>query len=329
MSGAAAMASIGIVGIGYAVPDTVRRNDDPLFAGERARTGSEELFVGFSERRVLAPGERVEDLGVRAARVALGDARVSPDQIDRLYGAVSPAEHLLPSGLYAIHEALGLRTDATVIPIQSEFTNFVAALGSACEAVAAGRCERALVVVATGWSRLVDYADPGALGIGDGAGAVVVARNAPLVFVDEISEVHASWRGAMTLQVRTPRVSPPGMPAGPRPIFVFEEEAARAYRELVALVPERLFGALLARHGLSAAEVALVTHQPSRAALAAWQRQLGPGELPSVLEELGNSTIATAVITLARHLGGLHSRHIVLLGLGLGQNFSAALLRRA
>lgn len=325
---AAAMDGIGIVGLGHAVPDTVRRNDDPLVAGGRARTGSEALFAGFTTRRVLAAGERVEDLGVRAARMALADAGVDPGQIDRLYGAVSPAEHMLPSGLYAVHEALGLRTDAAVVPIQSEFTNFVAALAGACEAVAAGRCQRALVVVATGWSRLVDYADPGALGIGDGAAAVVVARDAPLVFVDEMSEVHSAWRQAMTLQIRTPQISAPGLPEGPRPIFVFQEEAARAYRELGALVPARLFGALLARHGISASEVALVSHQPSRVVLDAWQRQLAPGEFPSVLEELGNSTIATAVITLARHLGELRSRHIVVLALGLGQNFSAALLRR-
>ncbi len=44
------------------------------------------------------------------------------------------------------------------------------------EQLAAGRCALALVVVAAGWTRLVDYADPGAQGVGDGAAAVVVSR---------------------------------------------------------------------------------------------------------------------------------------------------------
>jgi len=317
---------VGILGFGHALPDTVRHNDDPLFAGLPQAAGSP--FTGFRERRVLAAGERVETLGLRAAQAALADAGVAAGAIDRLYGAVSPAEHVMPSGLFALHAELGLRRDATVVPIHSEFTNFVVALTSACEAVAAGRCERALVVVAAGWSRLVDYADAGALGIGDGAGAVVVGRGGSLRFVDEIGETHGELHAAMTLQFRPPRrAAEPG--ADPRLTFVFEAPARRVYDELGTAAPSRLWSALLARHGLSPAEVALVTHQPNRTALDAWQRLLGPAELPSVVETLGNCTLATSAIVLSLHARALQSRHLVLLGLGCGQNFAALLLRRA
>lgn len=105
---------------------------------------------------------------------------------------MSPGETLLPSGLFAIHEALGLSPETSVIPIQSEFTNFVVGLGCAVEAIAAGRSERALVVAATGWSRVVDYADAGSAGIGDGARAIVVAREPRLELVDVVTE---TWSG--------------------------------------------------------------------------------------------------------------------------------------
>ncbi|WP_434420959.1 3-oxoacyl-ACP synthase III family protein [Nannocystis pusilla] len=317
------IAEVGILGFGHAVPDTIRHNDDPLFAA-LPPAGP---FTGFRERRVLAAGERVETLGVRAAQAALADAGVPATAIDRLYGAVSPAEHLLPSGLFALHAELGLRRDATVVPIHSEFTNFVVALTSACEAVAAGRCERALVVAAAGWSRLVDYADAGAFGIGDGAGAVVVGRGGLFRFVDEIGETYSELREAMTVQVRRPRCAAEG--SDPRPTYVFEAPARRVYAELGTAAPSRLWSALLARHGLSPAEVALITHQPNRPALDAWQAQLGPAELPSVVEALGNCTLATAAIVLSLHARALQSRHLVLMGLGCGQNFSALLLRRA
>ncbi len=125
----------------------------------------------------LASGSRTSACWRRSGRwPTLGLAH---REVDRLYGAVSPGATLLPSGLFAVHEGLGLRRDAKVVPIQSEFTNFVDALGCACDAVAAGRCARVLVVVAAGWSRLVDYADAGAAGIGDGAGAVVVGAGPP------------------------------------------------------------------------------------------------------------------------------------------------------
>jgi 3-oxoacyl-[acyl-carrier-protein] synthase-3 len=317
---------VGILGLGHAVPDTIRHNDDPLFAGLPHAAGSP--FTGFRERRVLAPGERVEALGVRAALAALADAGVAASAIDRLYGAVSPAEHVTPSGLFALHAGLGLRRDATVVPIHTEFTNFVVALTSACEAVAAGRCERALVVAAAGWSRLVDYADAGAFGIGDGAGAAVVGRGGSLRFVDELGETYSELREAMTVQLRRPRrAAGPG--SDPRLTFVFEAAAHRVYDELAIAAPLRLWTALLARHGLSPAEVALVTHQPNRPALAAWQQHLGPAELPSVVETLGNCTLATAPIVLSMHARSLQSRHVVLMGLGCGQNFAAMLLRRA
>ncbi|PCC71241.1 3-oxoacyl-[acyl-carrier-protein] synthase-3 [Nannocystis exedens] len=314
---------VGILGFGHALPDTVRHNDDPLFAA-LPPAGP---FTGFRERRVLAAGERVEDLGLRAARAALADAGVAAGAIDRLYGAVSPSEHLLPSGLFALHAELGLRRDATVVPIHSDFTNFVVALTSACEAVAAGRCERALVVVAAGWSRLVDYADAGAFGIGDGAGAVVVGRGGSLRFVDELGETHGELHEAMTVQVRRPKHAEPG--TDPRPTFVFEAAARRVYAELSTAAPSRLWTALLARHGLSPAEVALVTHQPNRPVLEAWQRALSPAELPSVVEALGNCTLATSAIVLSLHARALQSRHVVLMGFGCGQNFAALLLRRA
>lgn len=320
--------AIGIVGLGHAVPSSVRTNDDPLFRGEGA-TIARELFVGFKERRVLRAGERVEDLGVLAAKMALADAGVEARAIGRLYGAVSPSEHLLPSGLFAIHAELGLPRETSVVPIHSEFTNFVAALACACDAIAAGRCDRALVVVAAGWSRLVDYADAGAAGIGDGAGAVVVARSPRLSLVDEVSETHPEWRHAMTLRVRSKRRADPSAPEGPQPTFVFGEEGAQAFRELAVTVPERLVRRLCDRHGIALSDVALVAHEPTRSLLDEWQRRLQVAELPQILQEVGNATIATSAITLARHANALRSPYVILLGLGLGQNFSAALLRRA
>lgn len=249
---------------------------------------------------------------------------MEPGAIDRLYGAVSPSTHLVPSGLFAVHHALGLRCDAAVIPIHSDFTNVDVALTAAWEAVAAGRCERALVVVAAGWSRLVDYSDPGALGIGDGAGALVVGRGGPLRFVDEVTETHSAWRDAMTVRVRAPRAG-----GDVRPVFVFEGEGSSAFRALSVEVPARLFRTLLERNRLDSSEVALIAHQASQPLLDAWQRELRPAELPTVMETYGNATLATTTITLSTHRHAIQSPYIVLLTLGCGQNFSALLLARA
>lgn len=83
--------SIGIIGFGYAVPDHIRTNDDPIFTQIKDTVNSQgisekSLFTGLKERRYLKPGEKLEDLMVKASQQALQQAVLKPEQINRLYG---------------------------------------------------------------------------------------------------------------------------------------------------------------------------------------------------------------------------------------------------
>lgn len=217
--------AVSLLGCGHAVPQSVRKNDDPIFArlrsGARVRGVSEaDLFTGMHQRRVLGPGESLATLMAEAGRRALAAADCPAVRIDRLYGYGYVAEFVTPNVLFRVHAELGLLPRALVYPVQCEFTNFIAAVLAAWEAVLAGHCRTALVVCGTGWTRNMDYANPHALTIGDGAGAVVVGRGGTLQLLDFASETDSSEYGAMTMAYRAaPRSSrrPPGteLPCAP------------------------------------------------------------------------------------------------------------------
>jgi glyoxylate carboligase len=86
-------------------------------------------------------------------------------------------------------------------------------------------------------------------------------------------------------------------------------------------------GATNALTGVAGA-LALFAHQASGPLLDLWEKRLGVGELVRTLEETGNATVATVATMLSRFAPTIQQKYIVLLGLGVGQNFAAALLRR-
>ncbi|RKH01369.1 3-oxoacyl-ACP synthase, partial [Corallococcus sp. CA053C] len=163
-----------LLGVGAAVPAQVRGNDDPLFEPLRraaaAGGGEHALFYGNRERRVLAPGESLASLTAKAGAAALEDAGLTPADVDRLYGYVSVSEFVTPNALYAVHRELGLGQGTLVVPVQTDFVNFLMGVVLAWEALRAGSVRHALVAVGSAWTRNVDYTQGHAIGIGDGAG---------------------------------------------------------------------------------------------------------------------------------------------------------------
>lgn len=122
--------SIGMLGFGYCVPTHIRTNDDLLFNNIKATGNSQGisekgLFTGMKERRYLKPGEKLEDLMVQASQQALVQAGLKPEQINRLYGYASVSEFITPNALYKVHRDLKLSTQALVVPINTDFGNFL------------------------------------------------------------------------------------------------------------------------------------------------------------------------------------------------------------
>jgi 3-oxoacyl-[acyl-carrier-protein] synthase-3 len=315
----AAGATVGLAGLGTALPATVRRADDPSFGARQQ--GDEALFFGCREHRTLAPGESLAALTVSAARAALADAGIGPGEVDRLYGHLSPSELIAPNELYRVHRELGLPTAMAVVPIQAEYDCFLLALEHAWEAVRGGRVGRALVAVGSGISRVADHAQAYAPTVGDAAAAAVVARSDRLVILDSASETSSRVYGAITVQPR------PDAGAHRPILFRFEPGRTEEVVEATVNEPPRLVRRLLDRNGLAGSDVTLITHQNTPRVMAQWTARIAPRAHLDTLADLGNMLFASVPVTLERHRRALTTEHLVLLAVGMSGNATAMLLR--
>jgi 3-oxoacyl-[acyl-carrier-protein] synthase-3 len=326
--------SVGLAGLGHALPAGVRRNDDPIFASLRREEDDESsFFQATHERRALATGEDVETLMIEAARRALADAGTAAAEIDRLYGYAFVSRFLTPNGIYRVHRELGLREDVMVVPVGTEFSNFITASTLAWEAIAAGRAGRVLVVCGASMTRYMDYTSPHAVAIGDGAAAAVIGPSERFVFVDGTSITLSAAFDVMNMRARPlgrdggrwVRLDDEGLAL---PIWEMRHEGLSTVMNEGAEVPPRMVRALLERHGVDPARVAFIGHQPTRALMDHWRSATGVGEYWDTFDVAGNATLASVPLTLSMCRAEMRAEYVVLLSPGTGTHFSALLLKR-
>ncbi len=193
------MKSVGILGLGMQLPPTVRTNDwwpaevvgrwasptgsppsmEGLSASGRAivqKMGAQERdpFQGARRRYVLADGESLVELQAAAARSAIERAGVNANEIDLLLTCTTPVDYQLTNSACELHEALGLPLDCFSLHVDGAQHAFLLQLTLAETMIKAGQARHALLVQASGISRIVDSTSPISAMFGDGATAAVV-----------------------------------------------------------------------------------------------------------------------------------------------------------
>ena len=167
--------AISITGIGAYAPEHVITNDDL----SKMMDTSDEWIVertGIHERRIAADDQALSDLALPAARDALAQAGVDPENIDLVIVATVTPDMAFPSAGAIIADELGA-PDAAAYDLSAGCTGFMYAVAQGYGMVAAGLARHALVVGGDVLSRILDWSDRGtAVLFGDGAGAVVLER---------------------------------------------------------------------------------------------------------------------------------------------------------
>ena len=164
---------IHITGTGSCLPEKVVTNDE---LSMRLNTTDEWIFshTGIHSRHIAAPDECTSDLAVCAAKKALEDSGVTPDQLGMIIVASSSSDYLgFPTVSCLVQEALGAK-QAGVLDVQAACTGFIYAMQ-----VARGLMQfdprPTLVIGAETMSRVVDWSDRNTcILFGDGAGAAVL-----------------------------------------------------------------------------------------------------------------------------------------------------------
>ena len=162
-----------ITGTGSYVPERVLTNAEL----EKLVETSDEWIVtrtGIKERRIARPDEPTSLMAAEAARRALAAAGITAEQVDLIIVATITPDMGFPCTACFVQREIGAR-NAFCYDLEAACSGFVFALDTACQYVASGRVETALVIGAEKISCITDWTDRSLCVLfGDGAGAAVV-----------------------------------------------------------------------------------------------------------------------------------------------------------
>ena len=166
-----------IRGLGHAQPVRVMDN----FELETILDTNDEWIrqrTGIVTRHIAGEGETVATLATDAARMALADSGLEPEQIDLVVVATTTSQERSPNTAGRVAQALELgaaRRGPGVIEINTACSGFEYALGIADQAIRSGSATHAIAVGAETLSTVTDWTDrTTAVLVADGAGAAVV-----------------------------------------------------------------------------------------------------------------------------------------------------------
>ena len=173
--------SFTILGTGKAVPEYVMTNDELSTMVEtndewiRTRTGIEE--------RHIAKEETLTELTVKAAKAALEDAGVTPEQLDLIICSTMRGENITPSQGCVIQKELGATCPA--FDVNAACSGFIYALDIADGYFVRKKVKHVLIVSMDNLSNIIDWTDRSTCVLfGDGGAAAVLGEGDDLLSIN-------------------------------------------------------------------------------------------------------------------------------------------------
>ena len=164
-----------IVGTGIYLPEKVLTNSDL----EKTLDTSDEWIrtrTGIQERRIAQKDESSSTLGAHAAKNALKEAGMAPEELDMIILCTSTPDVLYPSTACFVQKNIGA-SKAAAYDISAVCSGFVFGLSVAEQYIKSGRYENVMVIGAEVNSRIMDWTDrTTCILFGDGAGAAILKR---------------------------------------------------------------------------------------------------------------------------------------------------------
>ncbi|XAH25065.1 beta-ketoacyl-ACP synthase III [Xylophilus sp. GW821-FHT01B05] len=315
-----------------------RRLTNAELAAELAQRGvetSDEWIVertGIRARHFAAPDVGSSDLAFEACQRALEAAGVGAADIDLIIVATSTPDMVFPSTACILQNKLAQSSEAArgilgcpAFDVQAVCSGFVYALTVADAMIQTGAANRALVVGAEVFSRILDFNDRTTCVLfGDGAGAVVLeASDTPGILA---SDLHADGRHVGILCV-------PGNVAGGQilgdPLLKMDGQAVF---KLAVGVLEKAAHAALAKAGKTEADIDwLIPHQANIRIMqsTAKKLKLPLDKLVVTVDQHGNTSAASIPLALdvAVRSGKVREGDTLMLeGVGGGFTWGAVLL---
>ena len=317
-----------ITGTGSYLPERRLTNDDlAAQLAERGIETSNEWIVertGIQARHFADAHACSSDLALEASRKAIEAAGITAQDIDLIIVATSTPDMVFPSTACILQNKLGAN-GCPAFDVQAVCSGFVYALTVADSMIRSGAAQRALVVGAEVFSRILNFNDRTTCVLfGDGAGAVVLeASEQPGILA---CDLHADGKHVDILCV-------PGHVSGGEvlgsPLLVMDGQAV--FKMAVGVL-EKAAHAVLAKAGKTEADIDwLVPHQANIRIMQSTARKLklSMDKVIVTVDQHGKTSAASIPLALDHGVrsGQIQPGQTVMLdGVGGGFTWGAVLL---
>ena len=316
-----------IKGTGSALPATVMTNAE---LAAKVDTSDEWIVerTGIRQRHIVSEGESTSTLAADAARKALESAGIAASEIDLIVLATATPDHTFPATATQVQAMLGCKPGGIAFDVAAVCSGFLYALATADAMLKTGMGNKALVIGAETFSKLLDWDDRSTCVLfGDGAGAVVLAAedvgaDGPGILA---SRLHADGAHKEMLYVD-------GGPATTGTVGKLRMKGREVFRHAVVNLAEVL-GEVLEDAGLATDDLDwVVPHQANARILDATARKLGlsPNKVVVTVDRHANTSAASVPLALdvAVRDGRIQAGDLVMLeAMGGGFTWGASLAR--
>jgi 3-oxoacyl-[acyl-carrier-protein] synthase-3 len=285
--------------------------------------------TGIKERHIVSNGEVTSDLATRAAERAIADAGLSVSEIDMIVVATSTPDNTFPASAVSVQQKLGI-TRGSAFDVQAVCSGFVYALTTTDALIRAGQAERALVIGAETFSRIIDWTDRATCVLfGDGAGAIVLGR--------EVQRGGNGDRGLLTAHLRSDgrykdKLYVDGGPSSTGSVGHVRMEGREVFKYAINMIGD-VIGDAFAATGIEPADIDwFVPHQANIRIIDATAKKFGirSEKVIRTVDRHGNTSAASIPLALAEASrdGRIKRGDLILMeAMGGGFTWGAAILR--
>jgi len=315
-------------GIGSALPRRIMKNAD--FEG-MVETSDEWIAqrTGIRQRHIAADDETTASLGEAAARAALENAGLTPDDIDLIVLATSTPNNTFPATAVEIQNRLGMR-HGFAFDMQAVCSGFVYAVTTADLYIKGGLAKRVLVIGSETFSRILDWTDRSTCVLfGDGAGALVLEAQEGEGAITDRGVLAASLRSDGT---HKDKLYVDGGPSTTGTVGHLKMEGREVFKHAVGMITD-VIEDVFAQTGVSADTLDwFVPHQANKRIIDASAKKLGIAEEKAVVTVHlhGNTSAASVPLALSAAVadGRIKKGDLVMLeAMGGGFTWGAVLVR--
>ena len=285
-----------VLGCGSYLPSRVLSNAD---LSRMVDTSDEWITqrTGIRERHIAEEGETTADMALKAARAALAAAEIDPQSIDLIVLATSTPDNTFPASAVSVQAGLGISHGAA-FDLQAVCSGFVYGLATVDGLLKTGAFERALVIGAETFSRIIDWKDRATCVLfGDGAGAVVVEA--------QRKESSRQDRGILAARLRSDgrhksKLYVDGGPSSTQTVGHLRMEGRAVFKHAVAMISDVIEDTFRAA-GYTAADIDwFVPHQANQRIIDDSAKKLGiaPEKVITTVAKHGNTSAASIPLAL-------------------------------